>query len=175
LLGTLNVYGQKKFPAFSYITIKGDTITDQALLNKSSIIVMGHITCPGMLFLLKDFQKAALDTFQVILFLENTKEQALSFNSDDTSNIWAGQRSFFKISHINFPVVTFCGKEKIKKKRNGTVSIKIQCNKLKFKYRALNTPTIYAVNNEGKIIKRSVGWYLNTPDPQRAILQLFQE
>lgn len=174
LLIAMTVSAQKRFPKFTYTTIQGDTITNTIYYQKSSIVIVGHISCPGMLYLLRDIQKASLDTIQVILLLENTKEQALAFNSNDTNDIWGVQRHAFRIPVLNFPIVTFCRRPRIGKRSNGTIMIKNQCNKLKIKYHALEVPKIYAVNNQGRIIKTHTGWYLNSPDPKRNILNLFQ-
>lgn len=174
VLTFFNTYGQKRFPKFSYETIQGDTISNKILLNKSTLIIIGHISCPGMLFLIRDLQKSSTDTIQTILLLENTKEQIQAFNSNDTNDIWGGMRQMFKIAPINFSTVTFCDKPKLERKKDGTVVIKNQCNKLKFKYGAFEVPKIYAINNNGQIITKQTGWYFNTTDPLGAILQLFK-
>ena len=119
-----NTYGQKRFPKFNYVTIQGDSISNKTLLNKSTIIIVGHISCPGMLFLLRDLQKFSPDSIQTILLLENTKEQIFAFNANDTNDIWGGMRQMFKVAPINFSTVTFCDKPKLEKKKNGTVVIK---------------------------------------------------
>jgi hypothetical protein len=169
-----NTYGQKLFPKFSYVTIQGDTISNKTLLNKSTIIIVGHISCPGMLFLLRDLQKSSPDSIQTILLLENTKAQILAFNANDTNDIWGGLRQMFKIAPLSFSTVTFCDKQKLERKKDGTVKIKNQCNKLKVKYAAFEVPKIYAINNNGQIITKQTGWYFNTKDPLDVILQLFK-
>jgi hypothetical protein len=70
--------------------------------------------------------------------------------------------------------VTFCDKEKLGKKQDGTVIIKSQCNKLKIKYGAFEVPKIYAINNYGQIITKQTGWYYKLTDPKKTILQLFK-
>jgi hypothetical protein len=174
LITVLPIYGQNQFPKFTYQSVYGDTISNKTLLNKSTLIVVGHLSCPGMLFLLKDIQKVNIDTIQVILLLENTKEQVLAFNLNDTNDIWGLQRLSFRIKPIEFPTVTFCDKEKLGKKQDGSVIIKSQCNKLKIKYGAFEIPKIYAINNYGQIISKQTGWYYKLTDPQKNILELFK-
>lgn len=174
LLTMFNGYGQNSFPKFTYETVQGDTISNKTLLNKSTLIIVGHISCPGMLFLLKDIQNTSIDTIQTILFLENTKEQIQSFNANDTTEIWGGLRHMFKLQPLNFITVTFCDRQKLGRKKDGTVVIKSQCNTLKVKYGAFEVPKVYAINNNGQIISKQTGWYYNTTDPQSAILNLFK-
>jgi len=174
IIFSLATFAQKRFPHFNYVSVGGDTITNTTLIGKSTIIIVGHISCPGVLLLVKDIQKAAFDTIQTILLLENTKEQILAFNSFDTSDIWNQQRQAFKIEPVKFPIVTFCNKQRLKKLENGTILIQNQCHKLKLKYRALEAPKIYIINNEGHIIRKQIGWYLNLPDPKKTINELFR-
>ncbi len=170
---SIATFAQKRFPHFNYITVGGDTISNTMLIGKSTIIIVGHLSCPGVFLVVKDLQKAAIDTIQTILLLENTKEQIIAFNSNDTSDIWNQQRQAFKIEPVKFPIVTFCNKQRLKKLENGTILIQNQCNKLKLKYRALEVPKIYIINNEGYIIRKQIGWYLNSPDPRKTINELF--
>jgi hypothetical protein len=167
-------HAQKKFPKFTYTTVQGSQISNKDLIGKTSLVIVGHISCPGVLFLLKDLQNSAIDTTQVILLLDNTAEQMAAFNSEDTSNIWAYQRFIFKLKPVIIPTVTSCSKERITVTSNGAVVIKSQCNKMKFKYRAFNVPKLYAVNHSGRIINKQTGWYYNLPDPKAKLVQFLQ-
>ena len=173
LLFSLQTFAQNKFPKFNYVTTAGDTINNKILNGKTTLIIVGHISCPGVLLLLRDMQRSALDTIQTILLLENTKDQLISFNTADTNDIWGMQRHAFRLNPINFYTVTFCDKQKLKTKANGTIVIKNQCNKLKTKYRAFEAPKIYALNEQGQIIRKQTGWYMNLTDPKDYILRLF--
>lgn len=168
-------FGQKKFPKFSYVTIQGDTVTNSHFIGRTSMVIMGHISCPAMFMLLRDIEKSKLDTVQFLLLLENTKEQIISFNtSTDSANIWAVQRKIFNLQPIRIPTVVFCKKEKIKINKKGTVRLQNQCNNLKMRYRAINSPTLYAVDNTGKIIQKSTGWYLNSANPDSLIIRFLK-
>jgi hypothetical protein len=164
-------FGQKRFPNFSYITTEGKQITNQDLEGKTTMVIVGHLHCSATLFLLKDIQKAGIDTIEYLFLLENTSSQIQAFNSGDTSNAWGTMRSAFKLSPLQFPVVTSCSKERIKTKPNGTVIIKNQCNNMKFKFRALSSPTIFAVNSKGKVINKQKGWFYPSSNPKTTIYQ----
>jgi hypothetical protein len=161
----------QKFKKFSYTTVKYDTISNSDLIGKTTLLVMGHISCPATIKMLKDIQKADIDTVQYLLFLENTNTQIQAYNSADTlNNIWSQIRLAFKADTLYIPSVAFCTKERVVKKPNGTVLIKNQCNALKFRYRAFNSPTWFVTNHSGKIIAKSTGWYVNVNNPKEKLL-----
>lgn len=174
LLASSFLHAQRKFPKFSYITVQGTHISNRDLIGKTSLIIVGHISCPAVLFLLKDIQKANLDTIQFLLLLENTRDQIEAFNSEDTTNIWAFQRFVFKLMPVTISTVTSCIKERIDIKPNGTVRIKNQCNTMKFKYWVFESPKMYAVNHKGRIINKQTGWYYNLPDSKTKLVQFIQ-
>jgi hypothetical protein len=162
-------------PSFSYNTMQGQVVSKANLKGKTSMIILGHITCPALLILLKDIQKANIDTVQYLLFLENTNAQIVRYNSADTTdNIWSQFRMAFKADTLQLPTAAVCEKEHLAKKANGMVVIKNQCNKLKFKFRAYSSPTIFVTNDNGEIIAKQKGWFTNVEDPQATLLRLLQ-
>jgi hypothetical protein len=172
---TILVFGQKRFPKFNYVTLQGDTLNNSFFIGHHTMVIVGHLTCPAMFSLLKDIQKSKLDTVQYLLLLENTKDQIISFNtSTDTNNIWASQRKIFRLEPIHIPTVTFCKKERLEIKKNGTIRIKDQCHSLKLKYRTLDTPTIFAINPQGGIVNKESGWYWNSDEPDSLILKFIK-
>jgi hypothetical protein len=172
LLTATIVFSQKRFPKFNYITINGDTINNSFFNGHQTMVIVGHLSCPAMFSLLKDIEMSKLDTIQFLLLLENTSDQIISFNtSTDTNNIWASQRRIFKLQPILIPTVTFCKKERLGIKKNGTIRIKDQCHSLKLKYRAFDTPTLFAINPQGYIVKKESGWFWKASDPDSLIIK----
>jgi len=169
-----NLVGQKIFHKFNYTTTQGLNLSNENLKGKTSIIVIGHLHCAALLFLLKDIQNVKIDTIQYLLFLENTPEQFEAFNSNDTSSVYGYLRYAFNLKPIIFPTVTVCCKDRNKIYPNGKVAVKTHCNKLKFKFRTLDSPTIFAIDRMGKIINKHIGWFYNLPDPKTTLVNFIK-
>ncbi len=148
----------RSFPEFQLTDYGGQEISNAYFKNKKTIVIMGHLECPAMMYALKDYEAFSQQDesgIQILAILENTKDHIDQFYGD--SSTFRGLfRAIFKIDSLNFPIITECETEKVKYK-NGVLQVKNHCRKLSRKIRTRTTPTILLVDEEGKILLKEKG------------------
>ncbi len=147
----------RSFPKFVYISSDGKRISNEFFKHKKTIVLTGHLTCPGMFYALKDFETLDTSNFQLLVILENTPQHIQKFNGKDS--VWSEIRQAFKMKPIHGNILCECDKENIKYKRNKVIIGK-HCWKISRKLFTLNSPNIYYVNTFGKIYKHVSGYWL---------------
>jgi len=163
LVGILLLSGgwniEKSFPKLNHKTIDGRIITNKYFAKSETIVIHFHLDCPPAMILLKDLEKLdkkELDNYQFLLILENTKKQVQDFYSEE-NNIWSTLRTQYKLSKTNFDIIAECSKDRTKTK-NGDIVITSQCRKFSRKLKTKSSPTIFRVNQNGKIEKKQKGY-----------------
>lgn len=166
LIALVNSCKSRIFPEFNKLDINGNHISTNNFKGQNTLVIVGHLGCPAFMQLLDDFQSFRIDsTFQVIVFLENTPQQLIEFNSDEI-NSWSSTRKHFKLSPIDGIIIPECSSENILVK-NGQHIILSQCRKIARKLRTKSSPTSYLVKPDGKIHNSMVGYYLGAGAKER--------
>lgn len=147
----------KTFPAINYKTIEGKTINNDFFKEKKTLVIMAHLGCPPAMMLFRDLETLTTDKFQVLIILENTKEQINNFNAL-VKNDWSGIRNHFKLKPIMNNVIAECETSSIKKSGEDLI-IGTQCRKLSRKIKTKSSPTLVFVNETGEISKVIKGYF----------------
>lgn len=154
---------KKKFPVFSYESIDGTKITNDYFVGKTTLVIMGHLGCPGLMYAINDIEGWDNNgQFQTLLILENTPSQVQQFNSDSKSD-WNDIRTFFKTQPLKGVVISECETENISTDKDGNTIIGLQCRKLSKKIHTKSSPTFVLVDGDGTI-KSKISGYSDSKD-----------
>jgi len=156
----------RKFPEFSNIDINGNQISNLNFTEQNTLVILGHLGCPAFMQLLADFQSNRIDSsYQVIVFLENTRQQLIAFNSEEV-NIWSSTRKHFQLNPIAGIIIPECTSDNIVEK-NGQHIILSQCRKISRKLRTKTSPTSYLVKSDGLIHSKFKGYFMGKGAKER--------
>lgn len=158
LITTLTSFNYKReFPTINYQTIDGKNITNDFFKGKKTIVILGHLGCPAAMLLLEDLNSFEPEPFQILIFLENTHEQVMDFNSSEKNN-WSSLRNYFKVQPITQNVIAECETENIERIGDDII-VGQQCRGLSKKIKTKTSPTIVYVDETGSIYKKLKGYY----------------
>jgi peroxiredoxin len=168
VIATANLFGQKKFPKFSYVSLNNKTIENTIFKGKKTIVVLFHIGCPPAFTLLTDLEtlKKKLDSnnIQVIGIVQNTRDQLTKFNSTE-QNDWSDLRKEMKMNVINIELLPECEIEKSDIKKGDVFE---ECRKLSKKLKTEASPTLVIVNENGRMLFEHKGYFIgNTAESER--------
>lgn len=162
---------KRNFPDFTYVSYKGRTYTEKDLRGKKTIVALFHLGCPPAMVLMNDLDslQQSMDTsrFQILGVLENTEEHIHLFYSDSIS-IWPKLRKAFKTNLVQYPLLAEC-KNEMNIKKDSIITIGDHCRGLSKKLHTKDSPTLYLVNEKGKIIKTSKGYIAYSSSASRKL------
>ena len=168
VLSTSSFTTKKKFPEFSYEDQFGDTITQQHLLGKKTLLVHFHLGCPGAAGAITDFNYLyeALDhsKYQLIGILENSPKQMQDFFSDEET-IWSGIKTQLSPQDPpKFSLLAECEVGKyIRDDQGEIIAIDKTCRKISKKLNSRSCPLIYWIDEEGVIQNKKDGYTYLVP------------
>jgi len=155
-----------KFPEFNSADFNGNQISNLNFTKQNTLVILGHLGCPAFMQLLADFQSNRIDSsYQVIVFLENTRQQLIEFNSEEV-NIWSSTRKHFQLNQIAGIIIPECTSDNIVEK-NGQHIILSQCRKISRKLRTKTSPTSYLVKSDGLIHAKFEGYFMGKGAKER--------
>lgn len=140
----------KKFPAINYKTIGGKTITNEIFKEKKTLAVLAHLGCPPAMMLLKDLEGLSNPGFQILVFLENSRQQILDFNAEEV-NTWSIVRNHFRLQPLTGSIIAECETTRNKEKSGSDIMIGSECRKLSKKLKTKDSPTLVLVKENGEI------------------------
>lgn len=152
-------FKERSFPKFSELSVNNQLITNEYFKGKRTMVLLGHLGCPGVMYQIRDYQtRKDTSDFQVLIFLENTPDQVRQFNSDSV-NSWSNVRRAFKMKPITLPTIAECEKEKLVIK-DGITHASLQCRKISRKLHVLSSPVVYEVDARGRMVSKTKGYKL---------------
>ena len=150
--------GKKKFPAFSYTTMEGRTITNEDIKGKRTLVITGYLGCGVAMRLMKDIEDLPDSSrSKIIVVLGNTPGQLKEFNSVD-KNKWSSIRNYFHLEPFHGNIVAECKTENFIIE-NGDTIIGEQCRELTAKINTWSSPTLVYVDEKGYIYKKRKGYF----------------
>ena len=156
----------KKFPDFEYLSINSEKINNSIFKNKKSVVVIGHIGCPPFMQFVKDCQESNVDdSFQMIFILENTNSQINDFNSNEVNN-WSNTRKVFGLKPLDGIVIGECSNDNLKYNGKNLI-VSSQCRRISKKLHTKSSPSIYSVNDQGLITKKTKGYLIGLSSNER--------
>jgi thioredoxin-related protein len=135
------------------------------------MVIMAHLGCPAAMLLFKDLETLKTDQLQILIILEDSRQQVLDFNSTD-KNLWSDVRNYFKLNPVEQVIIAECEASKIKHSGND-IRIETQCRKLAKKIKTKDSPTLVKVNEKGEITTIIKGYFGDQEQSER--LRKFME
>jgi len=166
LITTSGTLLTRKFPSFLLHDAKGSTHTNKIFERKKTMVVVNYLGCYPAMKLMKDLDSLAstIDTskHQIIVMLENSEKQIRQFY-DTAASGPSSYRKDFGIDGTEYLILAQCSIRKLRRSPKKQTS----CNPISKKLFTKASPTLYLIDENGKIIKKSRGYIALSPMNER--------
>ena len=101
----------------------------------------------------------------MIFIIENTNSQIIEFNSNEVNN-WSNTRKVFGLKPLDGIVIGECSNDNLKYDGKNLI-VSSQCRRISKKLHTKSSPSIYSVNDQGLITKKTKGYLIGLSSNER--------